>query len=364
MTVLRALAALPLLAALALSAPAPAPAAPAPPRPAPAPAAAGRTVSAWLPYWQQEGAYRDALAHADQLHTVSPFWYEATSDRRFTAHPGAGDRRVIDGLRRAGVKVVPTVTEAPDAAAMAAMLTDPARRAAHVAALLRLAASRPYDGLDLDYERMNHSADAAVLRRVRGGFTALVREVCARLHARGQRCTVAVYPRTRARDTAPVYDYARLGRAVDGLRIMGYNLHNALGPPGPLSSPRWYDAILRYATAHVPAAKIEMGVPAYGWDYRTGDRARATHRTTRQAQALRRRVGAALERDADSRTPHFRYVEDGRRREVWYQDARGIAAHLPVLRRHGVTRTALWALDFEEPTLWRTLARGGPARVP
>ncbi|MFE6780575.1 glycosyl hydrolase family 18 protein [Streptomyces sp. NPDC057702] len=353
MRVLRALTALPLLASIALTAPG---------APAAEPAPQGvRTVSAWLPYWQQEGGYRDALAHADQLHTVSPFWYEATSDRGMTAHPGAGDRRVVEGLRRAGIKVVPTVTEAPDAAAMAALLGDPTRRAAHVTTLVRLAERHAYDGLDLDYERMNHAADAGVLRRVRAGFSALVGEVCARLHARGKQCTVAVYPRTAARDTAPVYDYAKLGRAVDRLRVMGYNLHNALGPPGPLTSPRWYDAILRYATAHVPPARIEMGIPAYGWDYRAGDRSRATHRTTREAQALRRRVGAPLTRDTASRTPHFPYVEDGRRREVWYQDARGVAAHLPVLRRHGVTQTALWALDFEEPALWPTLARGARA---
>ncbi|MBB5936556.1 glycosyl hydrolase family 18 protein [Streptomyces zagrosensis] len=322
------------------------------------PPAPRRTVSAWLPYWQQDGAYRDALAHADQLHTVSPFWYEMTSTQRITAHPGAGEHRIIDGLHRAGIKVVPTVTEAPNAAAMAALLTDPSRRAAHADTLLRLADSRPYDGLDLDYERMNHSADPAVLRRVRNGFSALVSEVCARLHARGKQCTVAVYPRTHASDTAPAYDYARLGRAVDRLRIMGYNLHNALGPPGPLSSPAWYDAILRYATSRVPADRIEMGIPAYGWDYRAGDRARATHRTTREAEALRRRVGAPYALDAASKTPHFTYADNGRRREVWYQDARGIAAHLPVLHRHGVVNTALWALDFEEAGLWPTLERG------
>lgn len=50
--------------------------------------------------------------------------------------------------------------------------------------------------------------------------------MCAPLHARGQRCTVVVNPRTRARDTAVVHDYALSERAVDGLRIMGDNPHN------------------------------------------------------------------------------------------------------------------------------------------
>ncbi|MET7662617.1 hypothetical protein ABZS99_27645 [Streptomyces sp. NPDC005463] len=70
-----------------------------------------RTVSAWLPYWDQEGAYRDALAHADQLRAVSPFWYEAKSASRLDGHPGAGERRIIDGLHDAGIQVVQPVME-------------------------------------------------------------------------------------------------------------------------------------------------------------------------------------------------------------------------------------------------------------
>ncbi|MEH6372982.1 glycosyl hydrolase family 18 protein [Streptomyces sp. KLMMK] len=315
-----------------------------------------RTVSAWLPFWEA-GAYQDALAHADQLHTVSPFWYEATAADRIEEHAGAGDRAVIDGLHRAGIKVVPTVTESLDAAAMARLTGDPKSRAAHVETLVRLATARPYDGLDLDYEKMNETRLApAVVEQVRTGFNSLVTEVCGRLHALHKECTAAVFPRTATRDEGPVYDYAHLGRTLDRLRIMGYNLHNALDPPGPLSSPAWYEDILRYATARVPARKIEMGIPAYGWDHRVGDSARATHRTSREAEALRQRVGAPYALDPGSRTPHFTYTEDGRQREVWYQDARGIAAHLPVLRKYGVGHTALWALGFEDPQLWPTLA--------
>ncbi|WP_457513973.1 hypothetical protein [Streptomyces sp. TE33382] len=141
----RTLAAAALLAAALL--PAPPAGASDPPRPggqasAPSPSTSGsdsgaggggpgtlpRTVSAWLPYWDQEGAYQDALRHAGQLHTVSPFWYQAISAGRIDAHPGAGERRIIDGLHRVGTEVVPTVMETMEAGALAAVLTSPARR--------------------------------------------------------------------------------------------------------------------------------------------------------------------------------------------------------------------------------------------
>ncbi|MFF3641325.1 glycosyl hydrolase family 18 protein [Streptomyces sp. NPDC002564] len=331
------------------------PAGPAP-RPVSAPGAAAppRTVSAWLPYWDQENAYKIALRHADQLHTVSPFWYRMKSAGRVDLHGGAGSRRIVDGLHRAGIKVVPTVMETLPRGALAAVVTDPGRRATHVETLLKVVRSRAYDGIDLDYESIAPTGDAAY-EKVRDGYATLVTDLCRRLHALRKQCVVTVSPKTAG--TGRVWDYRRLGAAADRLRVMAYNLHWAEGSPGPLSTPAWYDEILRRATAEVPRDKLEMGLPAYGWDWAVGKRDRARHVTSLEAEALRRKVGAPYRIDPTSRTPHFTYEDGGTRRTVWYQDARGTAAHLPVLRRYGVRHTVLWALGFEDPNLWRELAR-------
>ncbi|MFE0178364.1 glycosyl hydrolase family 18 protein [Streptomyces sp. NPDC059002] len=321
-----------------------------PPHAAPPP----RTASAWLPYWDQDAAYRSALRHADQLHTVSPFWFEAKAAGRVAPHPGAGERRVVDGLHKAGIKVVPTVMEKMAPGALAAVVTDPGRRATHIKALLRIVRGSAYDGLDLDYETIAPTGDAAY-KKVRAGYATLVTDLCRQLHALRKQCVVTVSPKTAG--TGRVWDYRRLGAAVDRLRVMAYNLHWAEGPPGPLSTPAWYADILRRATAEVPRHKLEMALPAYGWDWAVGKRQRARHLTAKEADALRRKVGAPYRIDPASSTPHFTYKDGGTRRTVWYQDARGTAAHLPVLRRYGVTNTALWALGFEDPGLWRVLAK-------
>ncbi|WP_234335898.1 glycosyl hydrolase family 18 protein [Streptomyces sp. NRRL S-920] len=323
------------------------------PVPPPAPASPPRTASAWLPYWDQDTAYDTALRHADQLHTVSPFWYETKSAGRVDPHLHAEERRVIDGLHGAGIKVVPTVMERMPRDALAGVVTDPTRRATHIETLLDVVRRRDYDGLDLDYETIAPTGDATY-EKVRDGYATMVTDLCDRLHALSKQCVITVSPKTAG--TGRVWDYKRLGAAADRLRIMAYNLHWAEGAPGPLSSPAWYDEILRRATAEVPPAKLEMGLPAYGWDWAVGTPGRARAVTSRQAEALRRKVGAPYRIDPASSTPHFTYREGGTTREVWYQDARGTAAHLPVLRRHGVAHTALWALGFEDPQLWRTLA--------
>ncbi|SDJ45976.1 glycosyl hydrolase family 18 protein [Streptomyces indicus] len=321
-----------------------------------------RTVSGWLPYWDQEAAYATALRHKDQLHTVSPFWYEAKADGSVLPHRGAGDRKVIDGLREAGIKVVPTVHERMAPGRLAALVTDPERRTAHVDALVRTVRSRAYDGIDIDYETHAPTPEAEY-RRVRAGYAEFITALCRRLHADRKLCVTTVSP--QARGNGRIWDYRRLGAASDRLRIMAYNLHWAGGEPGPISSPDWYEDILAHATRLVPREKIEMALPAYGWDWPvagSGKRERARHVTSKSGEELRRKVGARYRLDPASKTPHFTYTEGTgaakRRREVWYQDARGTAAHLPVLRKYGVRHTAIWALNFEDPALWRTLARG------
>ncbi len=347
----RATALVALAAAAAVLAPVPAASDPAPPPPTPA--APPRTASAWLPYWDQEAAYATALRHADQLHTVSPFWYETKAAGRVDPHLHAADRRVVDGLHGAGIKVVPTVMERMPRGALADVVTDAGRRATHIETLLGVVKSRDYDGLDLDYETIAPTGDAAY-EKVRDGYATLVTDLCGQLHALRKQCVVTVSPKTAG--TGRVWDYKRLGAAADRVRVMAYNLHWAEGAPGPLSTPAWYDEILRRATADVPVDKLEMGLPAYGWDWAVGSRGRARHVTSKEAEALRRKVGAPYHLDPASGTPHFTYAEGGTRRTVWYQDARGTAAHLPVLRRYGVRHTVLWALGFEDPELWRTLA--------
>ncbi|MGW7428061.1 glycosyl hydrolase family 18 protein [Streptomyces sp. NPDC054861] len=314
-----------------------------------------RTVSAWLPYWDQEAAYLAALRHADQLHTVSPFWFEAKAADRIDPHPGAGERLVVDGLHRAGVKVVPTVMETLPSGVLADIVTDPALRAAHVDALVAVAVSRDYDGLDLDYESIATTGDAAY-PAVRKGYATLVTDVCARLHALALECVVTVSPQTAT--TGRIWDYTALGKAADRVRIMAYNLHYAGGAPGPLASTAWYDDLLRIATSLVPRERIELALPAYGWDWVTAGEGKTAHVTWKEAEALRRAQQAPYRLDPVSGTPHFTYTSGALTREVWYQDAKGVAGHLPVLRRHGVVNTALWALNFEDPDLWAVLAKG------
>ncbi|GAB7193053.1 hypothetical protein NUM3379_37620 [Kineococcus sp. NUM-3379] len=329
---------------------------------APATAAPGREVSAYVPTWaDQHAVLATAVASRGLVRTVSPVWWSAFDGGRLQARTGASDADFLATAAQAGIAVEPVVSQAFDAAEAVALLTDPARRRAHADDLVALGSAPGVSGLQLDYENIA-LAPAADVARLRDGFTALVADLCGRLHAVRRTCSVAVMARTsdaealwRGRFATGVYDYRALGAAVDRLRIMGYHQHGPTDAPGPVSSPSWYDAVLAYAGGRVPRGRVELVLAAYGHDWpATG---RATSRTSAAALELARDRGAVVRWDPVSSSSWFSYTDGaGATRTVWFDSARGLPARLAVADRHGVPAVGLWALGYEDTGTWEALA--------
>ena len=60
---------------------------------------------------------------------------------------------MVAQARAAHLPLIPAVRDGMPAHGMAAVLADPAQRAAHVGALVNLAVANGYAGIDLDYEQ-------------------------------------------------------------------------------------------------------------------------------------------------------------------------------------------------------------------
>ncbi len=143
-----------------------------------------RIVNGWLAPWSMPASLASAERNADLWSEVSPFWYEATGPTTIALRHGAGDPAVVGALRRRGLVIIPTVTESLDSTALAKLLNNPARRAAHVRTLVALATANGYDGLDLDYEVMAWQGNPADRPAAARGFVRLLGDLGAALHQR------------------------------------------------------------------------------------------------------------------------------------------------------------------------------------
>jgi len=321
-----------------------------------------RIVNGWLPYWTMSQSLNSVTQNADLWSSASPFWYQATGATTITGHPGAGDQTVIDALRSRGITVIPTVTESLNGSAMAVLLSNASQRTAHVQTLVNLVTSKGYDGIDLDYEAMNFGGTLTERQAVRAGFVALVAELNTALNAHGKLLSVTVGPRTSGTDANwLVFDYAGIAPAADRVRIMTYDYHWRGGSPGAIAPLNWVETVLKYAVTAIPGAKIEAGVPLYGYDWpadptQPDGYGNAVSTSFVDAEALRLQYNAARQWSATDAAPYFSYTAtNGVNHVVWYNDADSTKAKMTLIQKYGLRGLVFWAVAEEDTRQWPIL---------
>jgi spore germination protein YaaH len=169
---------------------------------------------------------------------------------------------------------------------------------------------------------------------------------------------LTVMPRTSSRAywrnelATWVYDYAALARVADRVQIMAYDDHAPGEPPGPVSPYPWVEQIAAYASSVMPVAKVDLGLPAYGYDW-TGTE--GTSITSRQASQLAGEHGTSARWDASQAEDTFHYTVSGRRHTVWYEGAQAEYDRARLAKDAGFAGIDLWAAGGEQAALWPKL---------
>ena len=131
------------------------------------------------------------------------------------------------------------------------------------------------------------------------------------------------------------------------------------GPPmavAPLPNVR---EVLDYAVTEIPPEKIFLGVPNYGYDWPlpfVQGTTRAQSISNQYAIELAIRYDIAIQYDHTSQSPFFHYTDDsGTVHEVWFEDARSMAAKLELIAEYGLRGAGFWNLMRPFSQTWLTL---------
>lgn len=316
--------------------------------------------SAWVPYWDDGTATRSFEAAPLAFSSLHAFWFEVKGAS--SIHRQAKGDELLRAAGRAGVPVVATVVNPMGPDELGVLLADPAARRAHVEALCDLARDPSFSGIDLDYEHFAVDVPDDRVRPLASGFTGLVGEVAQCVHGAGKRVEVTVMARTddavradyRPKLAVGVYDYAGLGAVVDVVRPMAYDQHYPGGPSGSVDPVDWVDLVASYAVAHVPADRVELGIPLYGedWDESTHH---ASSVAASAAPERARNHAAAITTDPSSGSSTFSYRAGSVEHRVWFDDSAATRARVDIAARHGLSGVAFWALGNEQADLWSSL---------
>jgi spore germination protein len=323
------------------------------------------TVVASMPYWNFQHGTAAVLAHRGDVTEVSPWMYglaaDGQIDTQYPAGQAAAVARDIERLGAAGLRVVPSIANITDGKwayqPVGRMLHSPALMARQVAAIVALVQRHDYAGVDIDYENL-HAGD-------RQAFSTFVRDLAAALHAHGKLLSVAVFAKTSNAGTDPrnvAQDYAAIGRVADQVRLMGYDYHWATSPPGPIAPVGWIRAVLRYARTQIPASKIILGIPLYGYDWSGGH---GIAISWLQALRLSREYHAPPRYNVTSQAPWFSYTDRaGRKHTVWFENEASSRAKFDLAQGAGIAGVYLWMYGYEDAGTWPALSQVLPTSGP
>jgi spore germination protein YaaH len=292
---------------------------------------------------------------------------------------------IIAYAKTQGLPVYPSVSDYSnttggfDPDIMQTIDSSAATRNNAVTNLVNFAVSNGFAGINLDVEAVGMEANGPTAADTRN-FTAFVTSLATALHAQGLKLIESIPPTDGSANYSYVdgYNYAALGKVVDYMQVMTYD---EVGPgwssspsgtwPGPCSGLDWMNGIITYAVKQVPAGKILLGLPTYGYDFSTGGQQTWAPDTNYGTQGFSAYIASKKAKsfvDATSATPYATWGAVKQQSGVfsnktaqpalWFDNPTSITTKSKLIGQYSLGGAGVWAMGYEDINFWNALTAG------
>ncbi len=237
---------------------------------------------------------------------------------------------------------------------ISALVNDPEVQQNLIDNLLQTMEEKNYGGIDIDFEY--------ILAEDRIAFAEFVTRVRMAANAAGYPVSVALAPKTSDDQPGLLYggkDYRLLGEAANHVLLMTYEWGYTYGPPMAVAPIHKVREVVEYALTRIPAEKINLGIPNYGYDWPLPyEKGVTAARTISNTEALEIAIAnnAVIEFDQVSMSPHFTYEKDGIMHEVWFEDVRSLNEKFALIREYRLRGAGYWQIMNLFRANWLLLA--------
>ncbi len=276
---------------------------------------------------------------------LSIFSYQVKSDGSLKSIEDARPVRMARQARVAPLMVITNIVEGSGFSSELAntILTNRQVQDTLIENVVGILRKNDYYGLDIDFEY--------IFPKDKQNYVDFISRVVNRLRPLGYSVSVALAPKTSADQKGLLYeahDYPAIGALADHVILMTYEWGYLRGPAQAVAPIDQVRKVLDYATSVIPSEKILMGMPNYGYDWTLpfvkGSSARPL--TNYGAVLLAAQVGANIRFDNVSQAPFFNYYSsDGKKHEVWFDDARSIEARLELVEDYDLSGVSYWTTN-------------------
>ncbi|MET3507815.1 glycosyl hydrolase family 18 protein [Halalkalibacter oceani] len=225
-----------------------------------------------------------------------------------------------------------------------AVLGSASMRRRLIASLLAFVTEKNYGGVSIDFEFIppgQRNDFVIFLRELKQALGALL------LH-------VNVHSKTADIPDNPIigaYDYRAISQEADIVAVMTMDYGYPGGPPNPIAPIWWVDEVIRYALTEIPANKLQIALPLYGYDWLEGTN-ESSGLSALGAQNLALDRGAVIEFDMTALSPHFAYWQEEGRHLVWFEDIRSYVSKYQLVDLYGLLGVTFWEVRLPFPQNW------------
>ncbi|SFQ22434.1 glycosyl hydrolase family 18 protein [Salibacterium halotolerans] len=280
------------------------------------------------------------------------FSYQMNRDGTLTS---MDDQAIINTAYENRVVPLMVITNIEDGAfsteLAAAVLQNEERRNRMLDEALAIMQEKGFLGIDFDLEYVGAEN--------REAYNELMREARARLDEYGYLLSSALAPKVEPGMTGDLYeghDYAVHGELADFVFLMTYEWGYSGGPPQAVAPVDQVQRVIEYALTLMPADKIMLGMPLYGYDWTlpfVQGETQAEAIDHQQALQLALEYNAAISFDETAQSPYFTYYDEtGAQHEVWFEDARTVQAKFNMIKENGLRGMFYWVLGWDFPQNW------------
>lgn len=326
---------------------------------------APKEVAGFYPYWNLSTVAELDLTN---LSTVYYFAVHLKRDGTFSDNdPGISGlnsdngkllkEKVLQNGARWGVTIVNL-----SANSITRNINNPARQQGIVDNTIKLMKQEGFTALNIDFEyvgRPDHTRKKS--------FTTFMQKLTDSVHREIPGSTVSFDAFADSAKKPRIFDMESLGQILDHVIVMGYDFHSIAskiaGPVAPLTGKERYGYDVTTSVgdylSKVPAQKLLLGVPFYGYDWPTergekgsvvisssqGPKVSSYGRSVETAE----KNNCSINFDDESKSVWFSYFDKQHHtwRQVWFENQKSLGLKFDLVNQTNLGGIAIFALGYD-----------------
>jgi len=195
------------------------------------------------------------FTNSDLIKEVNPFWFTLKSaalirNDYVTGNPSWAMATTTCLMKRAGLSVIPTITDGTAKLQLSGLLANPKTRTQIVESIAALVSTNNFDGIDLDFEGFAFVDGNTTWAKTSPFWIAFIKELSVKLRSDGKILSVTtpvLFDPAQKSKGYTVYAWAAITNDIDRLRIMTYDY--SVAKPGPIGPIDWTERAVKYAVS-------------------------------------------------------------------------------------------------------------------